>query len=128
MFKRKKARFSRARWNEIVRYPSRRTRRRAGLSGVMGDIVAGAAIGIGVRALSPHINRYVPSVLGLSPQTIATLGGGVAAKTLLHKGGKFSNAAIVLGSAMAASELMGGFMGNGATVTGQTNGSYANDQ
>jgi hypothetical protein len=93
----------------------------------MGGIIAGAAVGVGVRALSPHINRYVPSVLGLSPTTVATLGGGVAAKSLLHKGGKFSDAAIVLGAAMAASELMGGFMG-GSAVSGQTAGAFANDQ
>jgi hypothetical protein len=95
----------------------------------MGDMVAGALVGIGIRAASPYINQYVPPVFGLSPTTVATLGGGIAAKSFLHKGGKFADAAVVLGSAMAASELMGGMLGGSGVANGVANatGAYAND-
>ena len=101
---------------------ARRSYRRAkGFGGgVLGDVITGAVIGAGVSFAAPHINRYVPSVMGLAPSTVALLGGGVAAKAIFHKGGKWADAAVVLGSAMAASQLMGS---NG----GSSGGSYLND-
>lgn len=74
----------------------------------MSDAVAGAVVGAGAQFASPYINQYVPRVMNLSPMTIALLGGGVVAKGVLHKGGKWSSAAIQIGAAMAAQQLMSG--------------------
>ena len=101
-------------------------RSRPGLQGVIGNVVTGAVLGIGIKFASPYINRYVPSIGPLSPSTIAILGGGVVTKAVLKKGGKWSDGLIILGSAMAASELSSGFLSNGSVPTGQPT-AYAND-
>lgn len=77
----------------------------------MGDVMAGGLVGIGATFLSPYINQYVPSVAGVSSTAIALTGGGIAAKALLHKGGKYADAMIIVGVAMAASNLASGVAG-----------------
>jgi hypothetical protein len=91
----------------------------------MGAVIAGAIAGIGTKFLAPYAQKYAPSILGLSAPTVAALGAGLAAKFVFKKGGKFTDGFLVLGSAMAASELMGNFgMGGTAAATS----AYANDQ
>ena len=84
--------------------------------GLVGEMMTGAVLGAGVHFATPVINSYVPSVMGLRPTTLAVLGGGIAAKTVLHKGGKFASGAVVLGTAMAVSDLIGS-MGGGSSGT-----------
>lgn len=83
-------------------------------SGVVGDVVSGSVIGVGSQLATPWINAYVPSVMNMSPTTIALLGGGVLAKGVLHKGGKWASAAIIIGSAQAAQQLASGMGGSNA--------------
>ena len=85
-------------------------------SGVIGDMISGGIIGGALQFGSPIINSYIPPVLNMRPTTIAVLGGGVVAKGLLHKGGKFADAAVIIGTAMAVGDLMAG----GATGTSGT--------
>jgi phage baseplate assembly protein gpV len=73
--------------------------------GLVGDMVAGAVTGGIVAVASPTINQYVPRVAMFAPTTIALTGVGVAGK-MMHKGGNFTTAALILGSAMAAHDLM----------------------
>lgn len=84
----------------------RYSRRSSRTSGIMGDLVTGAVLGAGIQFAGPTINSMVPSVMGLRPMTVALLGGGVAGKAILHKGGKFADGAIILGTALAVSDLL----------------------
>lgn len=87
-------------------------RHKTGISGVMGDVLAGGIIGGIAGFAEPTINTYVPSFMGLRPKSIALVGGGVIAKAFLHKGGKFADAAIIIGTAGIASDLAGGMAGS----------------
>lgn len=79
--------------------------------GLVGDVVAGGVVGAGIAFAGPTINQYIPALGPLTPTTVAILGGGAVAKTVLHKGGKFASAAVIIGSAMAAHDLMAGMGG-----------------
>jgi len=94
----------------IVKYARKASRRGRSsyTSGVLGPVMTGAVVGAGVTLASPYINQYVPSLMGVSPSTVALLGGGVVAKGVLHKGGKWADAAIVIGAAQLGSNLIAG--------------------
>ena len=79
--------------------------------GIVGNMVSGAVIGAGISLAGPTINQYVPGIGPLSPTAVALIGGGVAAKSIFHKGGSFATAAITIGTAMAASSLTSGMGG-----------------
>ena len=85
--------------------------------GIVGMLVPGAVMGAGIALAGPAINSYVPQVGPFSPTTVAVLGGGLAAKMVLHKGGNFASAAVTLGAAMAAQNLLAGSGGNGGGMT-----------
>jgi hypothetical protein len=86
------------------------------MSGVLGNVIAGAAIGAGSTLLAPMVSQYIPPIAGVRPNTVLVLGGGVAAKAILHKGGKFADAAIITGAAMLAADLLAGQGSNGGST------------
>jgi hypothetical protein len=81
------------------------------MAGVTGDVMSGAIVGIGATFASPYINQFVPSIAGISPTNVALLGGGIAAKAFLHKGGRIADAAIIIGAANVAAGLASGMAG-----------------
>jgi len=97
-------------------------RRHKGFGGIMGDVLSGAVLGAGIQFAAPTINSYVPSIAGIRPTNLVLVGGGIGAKSFLHKGGKFADAAIILGVAGIAADLVSGNFGGSGTV-----GGYAND-
>jgi len=101
------ARFKRAR--RAVRRVKSYGRRHKSTSGIVGDMMAGGIVGAIAQVAAPIINQNVPSIGPLRPTTATILGGGIAAKAVLHKGGKFASAAIVIGTAMAVGDLMANF-------------------
>jgi hypothetical protein len=107
----------RKRASRAFRY-AKRTSRKAGNSAILSDVVAGAAVGVALPFVAPYVNRFVPSIAGVQPTTIALLGAGVAGK-YMRKGGKFADAALILGSAMLAQNMVGGLGGS------SSNGSYS---
>ena len=89
------------------------------LGGMAGDVIAGGVIGAGLAFARPTINKMVPTVGPLRPTTITLLGAGAGLK-LVKKGGKFADAALIMGSAFAAHDLMAS---TGITSSSVTNGS-----
>lgn len=88
---------------------ARRRVSRSKFSGVTSKVISGAALGAIINFAGPTINSNVPQLGPLSPMTVATLGGGIVAKSVLRKDPMgLSSAAIVLGSALAAGNLMSG--------------------
>lgn len=87
-------------------------------SGIIGDMVTGGIVGAVTQFAAPTINKKVPSVLGLRPTTAVVLGVGALDKLLIHKGGKFSSAAIIIGTAMAAGDLMANMGGATTNING----------
>lgn len=86
--------------------------------GLVGTMVSGAIVGAGIALAAPTINSYVPKIGPLSPVTVATLGAGIVGKSVIHKGGNFTTAAVTLGAAMAASDLMSGMGGASGSASG----------
>jgi len=89
---------------------AKRTAHRSKTSGVLGDVVAGAAVGIGLSLANNTINKYVPSIGPVRPTSAALTGVGLAGK-MLHKGGKYTDAALIMGAAMTATDVLGGVLG-----------------
>ena len=98
-------------------------RRRGMGGGVVQDAIAGAVVGGIVQFGSPYINQYVPAIGPLRPTTAAVLGGGLIGKSLLHKGGKFADAAVIIGTAM----LIGDVMASSGISGGSTGGGFAGE-
>ena len=88
-------------------------RKHSAMSGVMGSVVAGAVVGGVTQFAAPYINQYVPRIGSARPTSIALAGVGLADKLAFHKGGKFTDAALVMGSAMLVGDMLAG-MGTGA--------------
>lgn len=84
--------------------------------GLIGALVAGAVVGAGATFAAPMVSSKIPAIGPLAPMTVAVLGTGLVAKTVLHKGGNFATAAVMLGGAMAATDLMRGTATSGGTV------------
>jgi len=89
-------------------------------SGLMGNVMAGAVVGAGIQFAAPYVNQYIPAVAGIRPTNLALVGGGVALKSFLHKGGKFADAMVILGVAGIAADLVAGNL-QGATGGGGEN-------
>lgn len=103
------AKFRRAR--RAAAFVRKTSRRKAFGGGVLGDVLAGAAVGVVLHFGAPTINAHVPSIGPVRPTTAVMLGLGAAGK-FMHKGGKYADAALILGSAMAVSDVAGSFMGS----------------
>jgi len=89
-------------------------------SGIIGDAITGAVLGAGIQIAAPTINNYVPSIAGIRPTNLALVGGGVLAKTVIKKGGKFADGAIILGVAGIAADLVAGHVQGGGSSGGET--------
>jgi len=86
--------------------------------GVLSKAVHGGIIGAAATFGAPWINQYVPPVGPVRPSTLTVLGGGILAKSVLHKGGGFSDAAVIIGAAMLAGDLMAGMSSGGVAGGG----------
>ena len=100
------ARFKRARKKVSAFYKkSRRVGAKRG--GLLNDVFAGAVVGGVVTFGAPIINQYVPSVGPVQPVPLTLAVGGAAGK-YLHIGGKFADAALIIGVASIVSSIAGG--------------------
>jgi hypothetical protein len=110
------ARFKRAR-RAYSRAKKHYRRHKSFKGGMMNDVIAGAVVG-GIAAIaSPYINSNVPSVFqGVSPTAEVLTVAGAAGK-FMHKGGRWADAALIIGVgnivAGAIADISGG-VGAGA--------------
>lgn len=114
-----------ARFKKARRYISRQRagyrrarRKHPGMTGITGNMFSGAVLGVGTVVAAPYINRYVPSVLGMAPVSVAMLGGGILAKGFLHKGGRIADSAITIGTYQLSAQLASGYMGGNTSSGG----------
>jgi hypothetical protein len=98
----------------------RRSSKRGGFGGVIQPIIAGAILGAGVTFAGPYLNSMLPKIGPVQGTELVLLGGGVAAKALLHKDPMhLATGAILLGTAMIVGDAMagaGGLPGGGAVI------------
>lgn len=90
--------------------------------GTVMKVVSGFIIGAGVVIARPYINKYVPAVGPFGPTTIVTGLGGAGCKYILKKDPMgLATAATIIGSGMAASDLLvGPSTGAGVGAGGET--------
>jgi len=98
------------------------TRHKGMGGGTIGKAISGFLVGAGVVIARPYINKYVPAVGPFGPTTIVTGLGGAGCKYILKKDPMgLATAATIIGSGMAASDLLvGPSTGAGAGTGGET--------
>ena len=106
------ARFKRRARRSFSRARRGYRRHKAGIGGIGGLVMRGAGVEIASNFITPMVSSYIPPVMGMSAKTEVLLGGGIVAKLVLHKGGSWADTMIILGSARAASELLGSVSGS----------------